>query len=152
MRRPAMAAATAGAIGVVGAAVAARRGADGTNGDGPAAGTLAVTVSAPADEVRRVWEQRQEELGLPATVEIAPAPADRGTEVRLRLDADASDPGAGQDDRPDDRPPRERLRAFKSMVECGEVLTTEGQPSGRSEGQEARTRALTDRLRAWSPA
>jgi len=45
---------------------------------------------------------------------------------------------------------RDRLRRFKAVLECGEVVTTEGQPSGRGPVQEAVTRAVSRRLRAWS--
>lgn len=158
MRRPAMAAAGAGAIGAVGViGTAVRRAASDID---RGTSTLAVTVTAPIEEVRRAWDQHRAGLRLPASVDIRPAPADRGVEVRVRAgDTGDGDTGDGNGDghgdpagAPTVGEVRDGLRRFKSIVECGEAVTTDGQPTGRSAGQEARTRAVTDRLRAWSPA
>lgn len=55
------------------------------------------------------------------SVDFAPAPGERGTEVRLRVRG--SVPGAII---------REDLRRFKRLAETGEIPTTEGQPWGPS--------------------
>lgn len=114
----------------------------------------------------------------PVSVEFGAAPGGRGTEVRARVGPGPSSAGQGDDggdggvagnggpgsssggpaggllDRLRGETPaqrqRDRLRRFKATVECGEVITTEGQPSGRGPAQEALTQAVTRRLRAWS--
>jgi hypothetical protein len=123
--------------GVAGIAAAGRRRRQGT---GAAGGVVAVTVLGSPEEIARAWE------GPPAAgdLDLAPAPADRGTEVRLRPGGD--DQGA-PDDQGDDR---DRLRRLKARLEAGEVITTEGQPSGRGPVAEALTAAVSRRLRAWS--
>jgi hypothetical protein len=128
-----------------------------------AAGTAVVTATIlrPVDEVTRAWaatDDTGDESGgpagdRPASVEFGAAPGDRGTEVRAQAGAsEAGDHGVlarlrGQT--PAQRQ-RERLRRFKALAECGEVVTVEGQPSGRGPAQEAVTQAVTRRLRAWS--
>jgi hypothetical protein len=152
MRRPAMVAAGVGAIGAVGVlGTAVRRAASDSD---RRTTTLAVTVTAPIEDVRRAWDQHRAGLHLPASVDIRPAPADRGAEVRVPAGDGETGDGRGDGD-PAGAPiaeVRDALRRFKAIVECGEAVNTDGQPTGRSAGEEARTRAVTDRLRAWSPA
>ncbi|MBV2366574.1 hypothetical protein ACFPZ0_00730 [Streptomonospora nanhaiensis] len=69
------------------------------------------------------------ERGLRLLVTLTPAPGDRGTEVRVLATGPAA---ADHDDRL-----RADLRALKSVLECGEAVTVEGQPSGRGRAQRA---------------
>ena len=70
------------------------------------------------------------------SVEFRPAPADRGTEVHVRLNwrPPGGQFGAGIarlfGEHPE-RQIREDLRRFKMLIETGEIATTVGQPSGR---------------------
>jgi hypothetical protein len=98
-----------------------------------------VTVLAPLDLVRDAWPPDGDVEGDRGQVDLRPAPGDRGTEVRV-----SAGDGGGE--------LREELRRLKSRLECGEVVTTEDQPTGRTGRKEALTRAVTDRLRSWSPA
>lgn len=70
------------------------------------------------------------------TVRFEPAPGNRGTEVRVSL---SYSPPAGKlgatvarlfGENPEQQV-RDDLRRFKSLMEAGEIPTTEGQPSGR---------------------
>lgn len=70
------------------------------------------------------------------SIHFYPAPGDRGTEVRVSL---AYVPPAGKlgatiaklfGENPEQQV-RDDLRRFKSLMEAGEIPTTEGQPSGR---------------------
>lgn len=151
----------AGAAGA-GALVVARRrrSSGGRAGDGEgregAQAVHAITVLGSVDEVARAWREQGGVDGLDSDVSIDPAPGGRGTEVRVRLDQSHMDGARNvqavaerlQGDAPSDRV-RRALRTFKAQVECGEVVTTEGQPTGRTPRQEAATRAVTDRLRSW---
>jgi hypothetical protein len=132
--------ALAAGAGVVGlAAVARQRRHDGADG------VVAVTVLQSPEEVAEAWAGPSAPDGL----DVAPAPADRGTEIRVR----ASDNG-GLAERVRGESPRQqardRLRRLKSQLETGEVIRTEGQPSGRGPVAEAVTAAVSRRLRAWS--
>jgi uncharacterized membrane protein len=113
----------------------------------------AVTVLAPLDEVRRAWEARAVDTGdVDAEVVFRPAPGDKGTEVIVRPDDPSAATGGLLDRLRGDAPhqrTRQALRELKATLEAGEVVTTEGQPTGRTSRQEALTSALTDRLRAW---
>jgi uncharacterized membrane protein len=113
----------------------------------------AVTVLAAPEDVRRAWEARVADTGdADAEVTFRPAPGDKGTEVIVRpLDPDAARGGLLdrlRGDAPHQRA-RQELRAFKAGVEAGDVLTTEGQVTGRTSRQEAVTTAVTDHLREW---
>ena len=110
-----------------------------------AKGPLGRTVEWDAEIV----EERPNELiawrslpgaSVPNTgaVRFAPAPGDRGTEVKVTL---AYDPPAGPAgaaaakllmEEPDQQV-REDLRRFKAVMEAGEAPSTDGQPSGRDD-------------------
>jgi hypothetical protein len=144
--------------GVVGAAalVAHRRARAAIDPGEPDEGPVVVaTIAASVGEVAAAWEAQTDDEAEPVDggVEYLPAPGERGTEVHARVDPDAGPSGVLSRLRggsPEQRS-RERLRRVKAMVESGEVVTTEGQPSGRGPLGEAVTRAVTRRLRAWSP-
>lgn len=156
-------AATAGAACVVGGgAIVAGRRRRRRDGRVPAGevGVQGVTVLGDVQQVRAAWEAHAQSADLPPVrVEVRPAPGERGTEVLAHVEAGTEGGGDGASratelgkrvagEAPDQRL-RAELRRFKSTVEAGTVVTTEGQPTGRGPVREALTRAVTDRLRAW---
>ncbi|SFS99007.1 SRPBCC family protein [Halostagnicola kamekurae] len=97
-----------------------------------------ITEDEPGEEVR--WESLEDELiHADGTVQLRQAPADRGTEVTLRL---ALSPpggalGAAVAKRASAVPERfvnTALHRFKSLVETGEIPTLEANPSARGSG------------------
>jgi hypothetical protein len=78
-----------------------------------------ITVFRPMDEVRRDGKLPSPlaELGDSVTVEIRPAPADRGTEIVVR--SISADPGQI----------RRALRDTRSLLEVGDVLLPDGPPT-----------------------
>lgn len=78
-----------------------------------------------------------EELRL--RVVFSPAPGERGTEIRLHAEGPAARQHSGQ--------LREDLRHIKAVLEAGEWVTVEGQPSGRSPGQRRTTQKVSEALR-----
>ncbi|MET8234682.1 cyclase [Micromonospora sp. NPDC005298] len=130
----------------------------------------AVTVDRPRDAVLAFWTDRSGgDAGWPGAVtvdgpgalswrgvdgstpqegriELVDAPQGRGTEIRAELRY-RSGPvrrvfGLVKGDEPD-LALRDALRRAKSLIECGEVLDTRNDPSGRSPAQEK----ATDRAR-----
>jgi len=141
MRRAAVTGTIGVAAAMAGAAALVRRR---SGSPAPGAEVHALTILAPVDAVRTAWEGDADRDGEQAHLDLRPAPGDRGTEVRVTArDAEGSPHGPEL---------RAELRRLKSRLECGAVATTEGQPTGRTGLQEAATRAVTDRLRSWSPA
>jgi uncharacterized membrane protein len=70
---------------------------------------------------------------------FAPAPGDRGTEVRveLRYDAPAGQPGAALAKMFGEEPDlqlRDDLRRLKQVLETGEVVLSDGSPEGAGQG------------------
>ncbi|MFF5057141.1 cyclase [Micromonospora sp. NPDC000663] len=133
----------------------------------------AVTVDRPRDTVRAFWTDRQPaETGLPAAVtaagpgsltwrsvdgpttqegriELADAPQGRGTEIRAELRY-RSGPlrrvaGLVKGDEPD-LALRDALRRAKALIECGQVVDTRHDPSGRSPAQEKATDKAREKL------
>ena len=95
-------------------------------------------VDRPGELVR--WEAVEGPALIPeGSVRFSPAPADRGTEVRLELRVDPPGGSVG-------RAAMERLGIvpkaltnkvlyrYRSLVEAGEMPTLEGNPSGRGRG------------------
>lgn len=71
------------------------------------------------------------------TVDFEPAPGRRGTLVRVRIDFDKNAHGGTMANllgKASEQQLYKDLRRFKQLVETGEVITTEGQSAGRSEG------------------
>jgi uncharacterized membrane protein len=71
--------------------------------------------------------------------EFEDAPAGRGTEVLITLDADIPGGALGQliaqmTGNSPEQEIAETLRRFKSLLECGEIATVEGQPSEQMRG------------------
>ncbi len=105
-------------------------------------GPAGTTVEWDADLV----EERPNELlrweSLPGSqvenrgeVRFSPAPGDRGTEVRVRLEYEPPAGIAGATvaqllGEGADRQVRESVRRFKSLMEAGEIPTNDGQPMG----------------------
>lgn len=97
-----------------------------------------ITDDRPGELVR--WES----VGGPAvvsegSVRFSPAPADRGTEVtlRLRIDPPGGSLGRAAMERLDVLPKalaNKMLYRYKSLVETGEIPTLERNPSGRGRG------------------
>jgi hypothetical protein len=129
--------------------------ADGTDDGASGRSVVTSTIGRPVDEVARAWAAGHQDDERPVEVDFSPAPGGRGTEVRARFGPAVSGAGAGvglvtriRGQAPVQQQ-REKLRRFKALVECGEVVAAEGQPSGRGPVQAALTRAVTRRLRAW---
>ncbi|MFF1308675.1 hypothetical protein [Streptomyces sp. NPDC058307] len=129
------------AAGVAAAAVAVRRAR--TPGSAPSSANRwqAVTVNCAPEDLRAdKLPPPLQEYGERIETRISPAPADRGTELAVRLKQPPSDLArsvparlAGQDPRQD---LRRALREAKSLLEAGEVLvpdepTTHDTPGGK---------------------
>jgi hypothetical protein len=123
----------AAAAGAAAAVVARRRAASRSAAHAPPA-TRAVTVLAPRERVEEALrDARWDELRSLATVDLAPAPGDKGTEVRARLSAgDAAGPVEALTGGGPDIAVRTALRQLKQVVEVGFVTTVAGQPDARS--------------------
>lgn len=105
-----------------------------------------LTVEGPG---RLSWRVTDGPTAQRGSVELAPAPQDRGTEIRAELRwrsgpvrrvlglATGGDPDLGL---------RDALRRIKSLVECGEMITTRHDPSGRSRTQERTTDKVREKL------
>lgn len=97
----------------------------------------AVTINADQDEIARRLTEAEPPLTEAGTrVSYAPAPGDRGTEVRVVLTGRTPPGGAlgekvaavvGRDPQ---RQLDDALRRFKQLVETGEVLRSDGSPDG----------------------
>lgn len=106
-----------------------------------------VTVDGPG---RLGWEVTEGPVPQRGRIDLVPAPGDRGTEIRAELRYHPGGPlrrlvGLARGDDPDQRL-RDTLRRVKALVECGQVIDTHGDPSGRSPAQERTTDVLRDRL------
>lgn len=94
-----------------------------------------ITEAIPGERI--AWQSLEgSEITNRGTVEFRPAPAGRGTEVRVWLEyaPPAGALGEAVAKLLGDTPERQiasDLRRFKQMMEAGEAATTEGQPSGR---------------------
>jgi F420-0:gamma-glutamyl ligase-like protein len=105
--------------------------------------TRGVTVDRPLDAVRGLVQDTgvmTAALGRPAKVTVQPAPADWGTEIYVEVD------------RAHDEAARTALRQVKSLIECGQVLSTREDPADRGPVAEAITNAMRDRLMAGGRA
>ncbi|WP_046471827.1 hypothetical protein [Allosalinactinospora lopnorensis] len=89
--------------------------------DGRVPGLLA--KAAPTTEETAPARPVAGDTGLTLRVLVSPAPGERGTEIRVT----AEGPGA----RRQSGRLREDVRRLKSILECGEAVTVEGQPSAR---------------------
>lgn len=112
----------------------------------------ALTILAPVDQVqeawRRHWDAEIDDVaddriawhapdrygGGAGETRFAPAPGDKGTELRVEVQLDRS-AVAGVAERLAGEAPQQQLRMdlrkFKSVVEAGEAVEIAGQPTGR---------------------
>ncbi|MBQ1013096.1 cyclase [Micromonospora sp. M51] len=105
-----------------------------------------ITVEEAGTLRWRVEEGPMPQLGR---IELAEAPQGRGTEIRAEMRY-RSGPlrrlvGLVGGDEPD-LALRDALRRAKALVECGQVLDTRDDPSGRSRAQEKRTDRMRETL------
>ncbi|MEU1750466.1 cyclase [Micromonospora arida] len=105
-----------------------------------------ITVEGTGTLLWRVEDGSVPQLGR---IELAEAPQGRGTEIRAELRY-RSGPlrrlaGLVGGDEPD-LTLRDALRRVKSLIECGQVVDTRDDPSGRSPGQENATDKVRERL------
>ncbi|MGN9775255.1 SRPBCC family protein [Micromonospora sp. H33] len=110
-----------------------------------------ITVEGPGRLRWRVTDGPKQE----GTVELVPAPQGRGTEIRAELRY-RSGPlrraiGLATSHEPD-LALRDTLRRVKSLVECGQVIDTRRDPSGRSPAQEKATDKVREKLTAGGRA
>ena len=139
-----------------------------TTGGGGSIIRHTATVVLPPEEVRAAWAVDGRLPGLPARVApddgrpegvggvparrevpgveglrlgvlLSPAPDDRGTEIRVVAEGLQARSMSGR--------LREDVRRIKSVLEAGEWVTVEGQPSGRGPGEERITRKISGMLR-----
>lgn len=104
-----------------------------------------ITVEGPGQLRWRVPDGSQE-----GRIELVAAPAGRGTEIRAELRYRSRGSfgrvfGLVTGHDPDQRL-RSVLRRVKSMIECGRVMDTRGEPSGRGPRQEKATNAVREKL------
>ncbi|TCB96610.1 cyclase [Micromonospora zingiberis] len=104
-----------------------------------------LTVTGPGRLSWRVTDGPEQQ----GTVALVPAPQGRGTEIRAELRY-RSGPvrralGLAGGHEPDLRL-RDTLRRVKSLIECGQVIDTRHDPSGRSRAQERVTDKMRERL------
>ena len=106
-------------------------------GEGEAAASeplMEITDEAQDRTLR--WRFRGEDSGVELSAHFSPAPGNRGTEVWLF--AECVNPASGLREllkkaagNSLEQLVREHLRHCKQLLEAGEILTTEGQPSGK---------------------
>jgi uncharacterized membrane protein len=102
----------------------------------------AVTINCSQEEiVARLSEGEPPFSDDTAQLSYAPAPGDRGTEVRVVLDKSAPGGALGQKvaavfGSDPQRQLDDALRRFKQLVETGEVIRSEGSPGGTDAKQQ----------------
>lgn len=95
------------------------------------------------------WDVEQDPLPHEGRVLLTPAPGRRGTEIRVELRYPGSRLGrlaAGLRGRDPDQVLRTTLRRLKSVLECGQVVSTMADPSGRGPVAERVTRTAREKL------
>ena len=92
-----------------------------------------MTIFKTVAEVRRAWD----ESGIPGEPEIKPAPGNRGAIITVELPKSDEESYKGALSSYKGNSISQKLevalRELKGRLETGEVATTDGQPSGRSE-------------------
>lgn len=121
--------------------------------DGPAGVRVTWHAEIVMDEPNRLiaWRATGSPVPHRGQVELSPAPGDRGTEVWVRLTyhVPAGRLGAAVATLTGDDPDqvlRTALRRTKQLLECGQVVAVDGQPSGRGPVQERVTSFVDHRL------
>ena len=97
--------------------------------------TAAITIRRPQDDIVSAFGSGDSAPFGDAEVRYAPAPGDRGTEVRVTIDETAPTgklggmiaAAVGSDPR---RQLEDSLRRFKQILETGQVMRSDGTPEG----------------------
>ena len=117
--------------------------------EGPFHRTVEYTAEIVVDEPERAIGWRSVDSPVPheGRVEFRPAPGGRGTELRAGLSyrPPAGALGAAAARLTGDEPDlllRDALRRVKQILECGEAIRVDGQPTGRGPVQERVTEAI----------
>jgi uncharacterized membrane protein len=120
---------------------------------GPLGRTLHWTAEITEDQPDRTLAWRVTDGVLPheGRLQLTDAPGDRGTEVHvsLRYELPGGPVTAAVTTLTGDEPDqvlRTCLRRIKQLLECGLVVTTDGQPSGRGPVRERVTRFMQHKL------
>lgn len=133
----------------VAAAIRATRsqaGADTRRREGPTVFKAAVTIRRDEAEIRSRLPEADPPLSTDdVSVTFAPAPGDRGTEVRAVLEKGGAGPlskvaGAVTGTDPERRL-TDAMRRFKQLLETGDVVRSEGSPEGPSAPRARKQRA-----------
>jgi uncharacterized membrane protein len=106
------------------------------------AASSAVTINRSQEEIiARLAEAEPPLSDAAAQISYAPAPGNRGTEVRVVLDKSA--PGGALGEKvaaafgtDPQRQLDDALRRFKQLLEAGEVIRSEGSPGGTDAKQQ----------------
>jgi uncharacterized membrane protein len=106
----------------------------------------AVTINRSQEEIMARLPEAEPPLSDEAAqVSFAPAPGNRGTEVRVVLDKSAPGGALGQKvaaavGTDPQRQLDDALRRFKQVLETGEVIRSEGSPEGTDAKQQRKQR------------
>jgi uncharacterized membrane protein len=124
--------------------------------EGPGSSEVEFMVEILVDEPERILAWRAEDAPVPheGRLEFTRAPGARGTEVRLYLTylpSSRTVVGPFTGDRVD-RLLYDALRRVKQIIEAGEVITVEGQSSGRDAIPQRLTATPAPRVTARGPA
>ncbi|MFC7547836.1 cyclase [Plantactinospora sp. GCM10030261] len=115
----------------------------------PAGPRTTVEVTSGDDERVLRWTVTEGAAAHQGRLDLTPAPGDRGTELRVELRYARGGLGhgvavlAGRDP---DQQARTLLRRAKSLLECGQVISTIDDPSGRGPIAERMTRTMREKL------
>ena len=101
----------------------------------PVQHTKAITIARPPEEVARLWRSLPEARDHAASVRFAPAPGNRGTEVRVEITHDVPGGSLGATvARLFGQAPQQHvqadLRRLKKVLETGEVVRSEATLDG----------------------
>jgi uncharacterized membrane protein len=106
----------------------------------------AITINRSEEEITsRLREAEPPLTDEAAKISYGPAPGDRGTEVRVRLDKSAPGGAVGQKvaaviGSDPQRQLDDALRRFKQLLETGEVVRSDASPAGTDARQQRNQR------------
>ena len=103
--------------------------------------TAAITIRRSQDDIVSAWSSGDSAPFGDAEVAYAPAPGDRGTEVRVTIEQTAPDgklgrmmaAAVGSDPK---RQLEDSLRRFKQVLETGQVVRSDATPDGTDAKQQ----------------